>query len=94
MKYPEKLTPAALETLIQSTEFHTVHMHGKPFMQCALKLHSGFIVTSKPMTCMDPANFNEETGRELTCADACDRLWELEAYRQFAELNGTTAESN
>lgn len=70
--------------LIDSTEFQVVHLHGKPFMICALKLKSGFIVTSKPMTCVDPNDFEEKIGQAITRDDAIEKLWEMEAYHRFA----------
>lgn len=80
----KKLTISHLESLIEETTYQVIHLHGKPFMVCALLLKTGFIVTSDPKTCINAEDFDEEIGKGIAFEDAFDQLWKLEAYSQFA----------
>lgn len=51
---------------------------------CVLELTSGFAVIGKS-ACVDCANFDEATGRELAYRAAFQKMWELEGYL-LAEL--------
>ena len=94
MKYPAELPTGHCQSLIESCTFNVVDLFGVDHMCCALKLYSGFIVTSELVTGINPEEYNEELLKKLTWLNALNRLTNHEYYRQFAELNGTTAESN
>lgn len=46
---------------------------------CLLTLHSGFVIVGQS-ACIDPANYDEDTGCKLAFDDAVNKLWELEGY--------------
>ena len=75
-------------------KFH--HFEDTTTTVCALFLPNGFMVSVGTSACVDPANFDEELGKQLSFQDAhrkaVDALWELEGYRLKCEL--TNADTN
>lgn len=49
-----------------------------------LKLKNGFEVIGTS-ACVDPANYNHETGKSYARKRAVDRVWELEGYKLQSE---------
>lgn len=47
---------------------------------CALVLQNGFVIIGKS-ACVDPANYNEERGRQLAREDAIKQVWPLLGFR-------------
>lgn len=46
---------------------------------CILVLKNGFKVTGES-ACVDPANYNKDTGQSIAYANAFEKLWALEGY--------------
>lgn len=46
---------------------------------CVLHLENGFTVTGEA-SCVDPANFDADLGRELAYKDAFSKIWPFEGY--------------
>jgi Phage protein (N4 Gp49/phage Sf6 gene 66) family len=53
----------------------------------AYKFLNGFVLVGVG-ACVDVANFNVETGRQIANKQIEDRLWQLEAYRLQNQLVG------
>ena len=62
---------------------------------CLLTLKNGYTVTGES-ACVDPANFDEEIGREVAFKDARNKLWPLLGFalreQLVAETNAINAE--
>lgn len=58
---------------------------------CVLHLNNGWTSTGIS-ACVDPANFNKETGEDWAYKDAFKKLWPLFGFllRQHLHLHGTT----
>ena len=52
------------------------------FRKCtvvSVQLKNGFVITESS-ACVDPANYNQETGKNICMQRIRDRVWELEGY--------------
>lgn len=58
---------------------------------CVLELANGFNVVGKS-ACVDPATFDEATGRDLAYRAAFQKMWELEGYLLAERLNEQPAD--
>lgn len=78
-----KVTPERIQHLLESSTFHYSRLHGTTTV-CQVVLPNGFSVAMGTSACVDPANFDEEVGREYAKEDALakasTKLWELEGY--------------
>lgn len=76
-----KLTQQAVEAAI--TDERYVVLKDSPHEThtvCYLRVHDKATVTGES-DCIDPADFDEEKGRQAARRRAIDKLWELEGYR-------------
>lgn len=71
-----KVTQEQLTAKIAKEEY----LYGDTVTGCFLTLHSGFVVFGQS-ACIDPADYDKETGCELAFKNALNKLWELEGYR-------------
>lgn len=60
-------------------EVHYTSVPGTTTTICSLVLENGFVVTGSS-ACVDPDNFNRETGEEIAFGSAIDKVWALEGY--------------
>lgn len=80
----EKLTLEKIKSLVVKTEFQRF---GTTTTVCAAHLANGFVVIGVS-GCLNPADFDEQKGREIAEQDAINQLWKLHGYyikAQFAE---------
>ena len=81
-----KLSEEQIKSVIVLDEY--VKM-GKKTVICLATLKNGFELVGVG-SCVDPANFNEELGKQYACEDAekksIAKLWELEGYRLVMSL--------
>lgn len=80
----EKLEGYQLTALIERTEYQRF---GETAMVCALILRNGFVVIGVS-GCLNPADFDEQIGRDEAYKNAFGKLWELQGYHvktQYAE---------
>lgn len=54
---------------------------------CALVLKNGFTVVGTS-ACVDPANFDEQKGREIARQNAIQQLWPILGYQLREKLHG------
>ncbi len=53
---------------------------------CVLTLKNGFEIVGTS-ACVDPKNFNEQMGKEISKDVAVNKIWELEGYKLQCELS-------
>jgi len=76
--HKNRVTPQQIEDLINSAESQE-HVFWDKELVTSYKLPSGFTVTGRG-ACVDPANFDIESGRQVCREDAIHQLWQLEGY--------------
>ena len=57
---------------------------GQKMMYCGIKMDNGFVAVGKPATCIDPANWRDEIGQQVSYDNSFEELWKLEAYRMMS----------
>jgi len=72
-----RLTPALIDSVIQSEQFHV--FEGTTLTVCCLTLQNGFTVTGES-ACASPQNFDVELGRKIAKDNAREKIWALEGY--------------
>ena len=73
----ERITPKHIESVIDTINYLIVPHTCMTF--CVIKLVNGFMVTGES-SCVDPANFNEEIGQNISLENATSKIWQLEGY--------------
>lgn len=75
-----KVEPIDLDNEIAAGEVIYSRIEGTTITHCAIVLANGFSVTGES-ACVDPAEFNEQTGREIAFKNAREKLWPLLGFR-------------
>ena len=73
------VTKAQIDSLLEASTIEFAFFDNTMII-AVVKLPCGFKVTGQS-SCVDPANFNEELGKEYALEQVEDKLWELEGYR-------------
>lgn len=73
------VTPGQVEGIISNSNIITNTILGKCTVVTA-ELPNGFIIVEHS-ACVDPANYNEELGKEICLGRIKNKIWELEGYR-------------
>lgn len=73
-----KVTIDDLTALVDSGHTEYNHLAGT-LTHCTITLPCGFQVTGES-ACIDPANYDQELGREIARKKAVNALWPLEGY--------------
>ena len=79
------VTKESIEAKIKHTAYHI--LEGTTTTVCSVTLTCGFVAVGLS-ACVDPANFNKETGEKYSREQAIDSLWELEGYLLAHKLAG------
>lgn len=74
----DRVTDADIEAAIRKEAFHV--LPDSTVTVCMLTLDNGYSVRGES-ACVNPANFNEEVGREGARKDAVRKLWPLLGFR-------------
>ena len=83
------VTQAQIDALLQTADVETMTVFDKCTIVVA-KLPNGFVLVEHS-ACVDPANYNEEQGREICMKRIADKLWELEGYALQKQLAAISA---
>ena len=75
----QKITVDDLQALITKTEYTRLEGTTKTF--CHIFIGENFSITGES-ACLNPADFDEATGREYAYKDAFSKLWQLEGYHR------------
>lgn len=81
----KRVTMDLIKSHIDSVEYETVTINGQKMMFCGIKMDNGFVAVGKPATCIDPVNWREEIGQQVSYDNSFEELWKLEAYRLMSE---------
>lgn len=73
-----RVTPADVDAEILAEQFHV--FPGTTVTVCVLTLQNGF-TTVGHSACADPANFDEEIGRNIARGNAREQIWPLLGFR-------------
>lgn len=83
-----RLSSEAIDKQIHSVEYH---VFANKTTICCMKLRNGFHVVGTA-ACVDPANFREQVGRDVSWTNARAQIWQLEGYllqqKLFDEASG------
>ena len=72
-----KLTEQHIDERIDTVDYQRVP--GTTTTVCTIKLVNGFVLLGQS-ACIDPASFDEQTGKDIAYKKARDKIWELEGY--------------
>jgi len=79
-----RVTKELIESRVIEVEYQIVLLCGQKLMYCGIKMDNGFTVVGRPATCVDPENWRDEIGREISYDNSFSELWRLEAYRMVS----------
>lgn len=71
---PEEVAENMKDVLVR-----TVEEFGKPCTYVAVRMKNGFTLREST-TCVDPANYNEEIGKQICLKKIEDKIWFLLGY--------------
>ncbi|MGR5465304.1 Gp49 family protein [Photobacterium damselae] len=81
----KRITKELIESRIESVDHQTITIAGQKMMFCGIRMKGGFVAVGKPATCIDPSNWRDEIGKEISYDNTFEELWKLEAYRLMAD---------
>lgn len=74
-----KVTQKDVDENMKDVLVRTVEEFGKPSTYVTVKMKNGFILRDST-TCIDPANYSEEIGKEICLKRIEDKIWFLLGY--------------
>ena len=74
-----KVTQKELDENMKDVLVRTVEEFGKPYTYVTVRMKNGFTL-SETTTCVDPANYSEEIGKEICLKHIEDKIWFLRGY--------------
>jgi len=80
----DRVKPQDIVDRIEEIDFKTVDLAGNKFMYCGIRMTGGFVVVGKPATCIDPVNWRDEIGQQVSFNNTFDEIYKLEAYRKMS----------
>jgi hypothetical protein len=80
----DRITKELIESRIQEVEYQTITIAGQKLMFCGIRMDNGFVVVGKPATCIDPANWRDIIGQQISYDNTFSEIWKLEAYRKLS----------
>lgn len=80
----KRVTKEGIEARIVEVDYETITVAGQKMMFCGIKMDNGFVSVGKPATCVDPANWRDSIGKEISYDNSFEELWKLEAYRMMS----------
>lgn len=75
----EKVTRQEVLENMQDFVVGTVTEFGKPYTLVTVRMKNGFIL-QESTTCVDPAGYSEEIGKEICLEKIEDKIWYLLGY--------------
>ncbi len=74
-----KVTPEEVKENMQDVIVRTLDDFGKPCTYVTVRMKNGFTLREST-TCVDPANYNEEIGKQICLKKIEDKVWFLLGY--------------
>jgi formylmethanofuran dehydrogenase subunit C len=79
----DHIDASGIKERIEEIDYQTITLAGSKFMYCGIRMKGGFVVTGQPSACMDPANWREAIGKQVSFDNTFSEIWRLEAYRKM-----------
>ena len=84
-----RVKPQDIVDRIEGIDFETVNLCGTNFMFCGIAMKTDdpnhpFVVVGKPSTCIDPENWRDEIGQQVSFNNTFEEIYKLEAYRKMS----------
>lgn len=70
---------------MQDVYVTTINPFGKLITVVSVRMQNGFILTDST-TCVDPANYSEEIGKQICLEHIEDKIWKLLGYQLQEDL--------
>lgn len=80
------MTKEQVEANMQDVLVRTVVEFGKPCTYVTVRMQNGFTLREST-TCVDPANYDEEIGKQICLKRIEDKIWFLLGYVLQEKLN-------
>ena len=80
-----RVTTELIESRIVEVDYQTVEIAGQKMMFCGIRMDNGFVEVGEAAICIDPSNWRDEIGREISYDKTFAKLWRLEAYRLMSD---------
>ena len=80
-----RITQEQVAALIEASKVEDVKL-GEKTTVVSVTLPNGFVIVQSS-SCVDPANYDHELGKQICMKRAEDKVWELEGYRLQASIN-------
>ncbi len=81
-----KVTPEEVKENMQDVIVRTLDDFGKPCTYVTVRMKNGFTLREST-TCVDPANYNEEIGKQICLKKIEDKVWFLLGYSLQTEMS-------
>lgn len=81
-----KVTPEEVKENMQDVIVRTLNDFGKPCTYVTVRMKNGFTLREST-TCVDPANYNEEIGKQICLEKIEDKVWFLLGYTLQTEAS-------
>lgn len=88
-----KVTKEEVQANMQDVIVRTVMEFGKPCTYVTVRMKNGFTLREST-TCVDPANYDENIGKEICLKRIEEKIWFLLGYALQEKMNGEKAEEN
>ncbi|WJT09275.1 Gp49 family protein [Vibrio harveyi] len=84
----KRVKPDDILARIVDIEFKTVNLCGTDLMYCGIAMQTEdpkrpFVVVGNPSVCIDPDNWRDEIGRQVSFDNTFRDIYKLEAYRKM-----------
>lgn len=84
----KRVKPEDITARIVNIEFKTVNLCGTDLMFCGIGMKTAnperpFVVVGKPSVCIDPDNWRDEIGQQVSFDNTFSEIYKLEAYRKM-----------
>lgn len=86
MKTNITVTPEEVAENMKDVLVRTVEEFGKPCTYVTVRMKNGFTLREST-TCVDPANYNEEIGKQICLEKIEDKVWFLLGYSLQTEMS-------
>ena len=88
-----RVTQADVDANMQDVFVTTIRAFDKPVTYVEVRMKNGFTVR-ETTTCVDPANYNEEIGKEICLKRIADTIWLLLGYALQDKIYNTPVNTN
>lgn len=82
------VTKEMVDANMKDVKCTTITLFDKPCTYVEVRMKNGFTVR-ETTTCVDPANYNEEIGKEICLKRIENEVWKLLGFELASRLNGS-----